>query len=159
MTRTWIGVDLSKDCLDICDPRRGEARIANEPAAIVRWLAGLGVDDAVVYEATSGCDRPLRLALDRAGRAGVRLNPLHAWHFARSLNLPKTDRVAQTCAPSARRGDARPARRRTRVSTRAARNCARWSSAATSSSAWRRKRRTASPPARCPSSPATSVPS
>jgi transposase len=23
----------------------------------------------------------------------VRLNPLHAWHFARSLNLPKTDRV------------------------------------------------------------------
>ena len=93
MTRTWIGVDLSKDALDICDPRRGEARIANEPAAIVRWLAGLGVDDAVVYEATSGCDRPLRLALDRAGRPGVRLNPLHAWHFARSLNLPKTDRL------------------------------------------------------------------
>jgi transposase len=24
---------------------------------------------------------------------GRRLNPLHAWHFARSLNLPKTDRV------------------------------------------------------------------
>ena len=23
----------------------------------------------------------------------MRLNPLHAWHFARSLNLPKTDRV------------------------------------------------------------------
>jgi transposase len=93
MTRNHIGVDLSKDFLDICDPRRGEARIANEPAAIAGWMAGLGPDDTIVYEATSRCDRPLRLALDAAGRPGVRLNPLHAWHFARSLNLAKTDRV------------------------------------------------------------------
>jgi transposase len=49
----------------------------------------------IVYEATSRCDRPLRLALRKARGSGVRLNPLHAWHFARSLNLPKTDRVAQ----------------------------------------------------------------
>ena len=93
MTRNHIGVDLSKDVLDICDPRRGEARIDNEPAAIARWLAGLGPNDVIVYEATSACDRPLRLALASADHAGVRLNPLHAWHFARSLNLPKTDRV------------------------------------------------------------------
>lgn len=93
MTRNHIGVDLSKDVLDICDPRRGEARIANEPKAIAGWLAGLGPDDTIVYEATSGCDRPLRLALSSAGQLGARLNPLHAWHFARSLNLPKTDRV------------------------------------------------------------------
>ena len=93
MTRNHIGVDLSKDVLDICDPRRGEAQVANRPAAIARWLAGLGADDIIVYEATSGCDRVLRIALGKAGRPGVRLNPLHAWHFARSLNLPKTDRV------------------------------------------------------------------
>lgn len=93
MTRNHIGVDLSKDFLDICDPRRGEARLANEPAAIAAWLAGLGPDDMIVYEATSRCDRPLRLALRKARGSGVRLNPLHAWHFARSLNLPKTDRV------------------------------------------------------------------
>jgi transposase len=93
MTRNYIGVDLSKDVLDICDPRRGEARIANEPKAIAGWMAGLGPGDVIVYEATSSCDRPLRLALRGAGGAGVRLNPLHAWHFARSLNLPKTDRV------------------------------------------------------------------
>jgi transposase len=93
MTRNHIGVDLSKDVLDICDPRRGEARIANQPAAIAGWLAGLGADDMIVYEATSRCDRPLRLALRKARGAGVRRNPLHAWHFARSLNLPKTDRV------------------------------------------------------------------
>jgi transposase len=93
MARNHIGVDLSKDVLDICDPRRGATRIANRPAALRRWLAGFGPDDMVVYEATSGCDRRLRLALDAAGLAGVRVNPLHAWHFARSLNLPKTDRV------------------------------------------------------------------
>ena len=93
MTRNHIGVDLSKDALDICDPRRGEARVANTCAAIARWLAGLGAEDVIVYEATSGCDRVLRIALGKAGRPGVRLNPLHAWHFARSLNLPKTDRV------------------------------------------------------------------
>ena len=47
----------------------------------------------MVFEATSGCDRPVRAGLEAAGRDFVRLNPLHAWHFARSLNLAKTDRV------------------------------------------------------------------
>lgn len=93
MTRNHIGVDLSKDFLDICDPRRGEARVANEPKAIAAWMTGLGADDVIVYEATSRCDRPLRLALRAAGHPGVRLNPLHAWHFARSLNRAKTDRL------------------------------------------------------------------
>ena len=93
MTRNHIGVDLSKDSLDICDPRRGEARVPNEPAAIAGWLAGLGPDDVIVYEATSVCDRTLRLALGTADHPGVRLNPLHAWHFARSLNRAKTDRL------------------------------------------------------------------
>jgi transposase len=99
MPRNYIGVDLSKDALDICDPRRGEARVANDPAAISGWIAGLDASDLAVYEATSGCDDALRLALDEAGRAGKRLNPLHAWHFARSLNRAKTDRLdAETLA-------------------------------------------------------------
>ena len=63
MARNYIGVDLSKDVLDICDPARGVARVANEPVAIARWLAGLGGDDLLVYEATSRCDRRLRRAL------------------------------------------------------------------------------------------------
>lgn len=58
-----------------------------------RWLAGLRPDDFIVYAAASGCDRALRRALDAAGRSGKRFSPLHAWHFACSLNLPKTDRV------------------------------------------------------------------
>lgn len=93
MTRNYIGVDLSKDTFDVHDPLRGKARIANEPPAIAGWIAGLGPDDMIVFEATSGCDRPLRLGLDAAGQPGARVNPLHAWHFARSLNLAKTDRL------------------------------------------------------------------
>ena len=93
MTRNHIGVDLSKDAIDVFDPRRGETRIVNQPKAIARWAARLGPDDFVVFEATSGCDQAVRAVLEAAGRDFVPLNPLHAWHFARSLNLPKTDRV------------------------------------------------------------------
>lgn len=95
MTRNHIGVDLSKDFLDVCDPRRGAARVPNRPEEVSGWVAGLGPDDVIVFEATSGCDRVLRRAVQAAGIPGVQLNPLHAWHFARSLNLAKTDRVAQ----------------------------------------------------------------
>lgn len=93
MTRNHIGVDLAKDHLEIFDPQRGAARVANRPGAIARWRAGLGAADLVVYEATSGCDRPLRVALARAGLAGARANPLHVWHYARSRNRAKTDRL------------------------------------------------------------------
>jgi transposase len=93
MARNYIGVDLSKDALDVCDPVRGVSRIANNPAVVAGWLGSLGADDLVVFEATSRCDRTLRRALRSTARAGAQLNPLHAWHFARSLNLPKTDKV------------------------------------------------------------------
>ncbi len=78
MSRNDIGVDLSKDALDIHVLSRGVARIANEPGAIARWPAGLGPDDFIVYEATSGCDGALRRALDAACRPGKRFNPGHA---------------------------------------------------------------------------------
>lgn len=71
--------------------RRGAG--GDRPKAIARWLAGLGEVDFVVYEATSGCDRSLRVALAEAGRPGARVNPLHAWHYARSRNRAKTDRL------------------------------------------------------------------
>lgn len=93
MTQNYIGVDLSKDWLDIFNPREGHDRIRNTDTDIRRWLAGLSDQDLIVFEATSLCDgRILRLA-SAHGRPFHRLNPLHGWHFARSLNLPKTDRV------------------------------------------------------------------
>ena len=142
MTRNHIGVDLSKDVLDICDPRRGEARVANEPAAIAGWLAGLGPDDLVVYEATSGCDRPLRLALARPASpacGSIRCTP--GTSPARST-APRPTGSMPRCSPaSAPSGSPR----RRAAPTRPARSCASSSSAATSSSAWRCRRRTASP--------------
>ena len=142
MTRNHIGVDLSKDALDVFDPRRGETRIVNQPKAIARWAARLGPDDFVVFEATSGCDRAVRAGLEAAGRDFVRLNPLHAWHFARSLNL-REDRPGRRAhaRPPRRRA---PARLRTRTATPPGRSCARSASAATSSSACSARRRTAS---------------
>ncbi|WP_424928833.1 IS110 family transposase [Amaricoccus tamworthensis] len=93
MTRIFVGVDLSKDWLDIFDPRRGNIRRANTPAGVKRFLSELDRGDMVVFEATSGCDGLLLRSALGAGIPFHRVNPLHAWHFARSLNLPKTDRV------------------------------------------------------------------
>lgn len=93
MTRNHIGVDLSKDWLDIYDPRSGGARIANTDRAITTFLGALGAQDMLVFEATSLCDQRIVQLASAAGQPFHRLNPLHGWHFARSLNLPKTDRV------------------------------------------------------------------
>lgn len=93
MTRTHIGVDLSKDWLDVFHPIDGPARIANTGPALRAWLQRLGPEDLPVFEATSGCDGLLLREAARLRRPVHRANPLHAWHFARSLNLPKTDRV------------------------------------------------------------------
>ncbi len=93
MTQNYIGVDLSKDWLDIFDPRAGHARVANTAPGVRAWLRRLGPGELPVFEATSGCDGHILREAERAGRPVCRLNPLHAWHFAQSLNLPKTDRV------------------------------------------------------------------
>lgn len=93
MTQNHIGVDLSQDWIDIHDPLRGDLRIANRETAIGDWLATVGRDGLLVFEATSGCDGALLRRATAAGRPFHRINPLHAWHFARSLNLPRTDRV------------------------------------------------------------------
>lgn len=93
MTRTYIGVDLSKDWLDIHDPRSGHSRLPNQEAALRRWLSNLPSDSFLVFEATSLCDQLILRLASALGRPFHRLNPLHGWHFGRSLNLPKTDRI------------------------------------------------------------------
>lgn len=92
MAQTSIGVDLSKDWLDIFDPRHGHSRVANRTAEISAWLQTIGPEAFVVFEATSGCDGPLLRLASAAGQPFHRLNPLHGWHFSRSLNRAKTDR-------------------------------------------------------------------
>lgn len=94
MPQTYIGCDISKDRLDLFDPDIGRATAhANSAAGIKALFKACNPDSILVFEATSGCDQALLKACAVAGRRFVRLNPLHAWHFAQSLNLPKTDRV------------------------------------------------------------------
>lgn len=93
MARNDIGVDISKDWLDIHDRQRGEVRIDNAVPALRRWLGGLGPDDFLVIEATSRCDKLLRALAAEACVGYARVNPLHSWHYAQSHNLAKTDRV------------------------------------------------------------------
>ena len=93
MTHFAIGVDLSKDWIDIYHPLTGAARLRNCEAELRPWLQTLPREAQLVFEATSlSDDLILRLASAR-GQPFHRLNPLHGWHFGRSLNLPKTDRV------------------------------------------------------------------
>lgn len=60
MTRNHIGVDLSKDWLDVFDPEQDAAfRVANREEAIRDWIGGLPAGAMIVCEATSGCDEAL----------------------------------------------------------------------------------------------------
>jgi len=94
MAKNFIGIDLSKARLDIHDPQTGkDSCCPNARTGLRRFVRGLGPDDIPVFEATSGCDRLLIEELTLGKRRFVRVNPLHAWHYAQSLNLPKTDRV------------------------------------------------------------------
>ena len=93
MTHNYIGVDLSKEWLDIYNPESGFARIRNTEAELRGFLRGLGARDFLIFEATSLCDGPILRCASAAQVPFHRLNPLHGWHFSRSLNLPKTDRV------------------------------------------------------------------
>lgn len=93
MPQNYIGCDISKDRLDVFDPQRGATAYANSSAGIRSLLKACGPEGVLIFEATSGCDLALLKALAALDRPFVRLNPLHAWHFAQSLNLPKTDRV------------------------------------------------------------------
>jgi len=94
MPQTYIGCDLSRDRIDVFDPRIGHATShPNSPAGLKALFEACRPEAILVVEATSGCDQALLRACTTAARPFVRLNPLHAWHFAQSLNLPKTDRT------------------------------------------------------------------
>jgi transposase len=93
MTQNYIGVDLSKDWIDIFDPSHGHHRLPNRAAELRRWLGALPANSFLVFEATSLCDGLILRLATEIGQPFHRLNPLHGWHFASSLNLPKTDRV------------------------------------------------------------------
>ena len=95
MQDLFIGVDISKDWLDIHHPKQPPVRIANTPAAARRFADACHREGAwVIFEATGGYDRALRDALERVGAKFSRVNPRQARDFARAMGvIGKTDRV------------------------------------------------------------------
>ncbi len=96
MTQHTIGIDVSKDSLDVhrqsdCDERR----FANSKAgfkSLMRWIGK--VPARIVFEPTGPYHRALEGALAKAGHAVVKVNPRQARRFAEATGkLAKTDRL------------------------------------------------------------------
>lgn len=87
-----FGVDVAKAWIDVAGPD-GYRRVSNQDlvafAQAVRAVHGV-----VVFEASGGCEAPLRVALGEAGVPAIRVNPRRSRAFANSLGrLAKTDKV------------------------------------------------------------------
>ena len=95
MQDLFIGVDISKNWLDIHHPNQPPVQIANTPVAMRRFAGACRREGAwVIFEATGGYDRALRDALERVGAKFSRINPRQARDFARAMGvIGKTDRV------------------------------------------------------------------
>lgn len=93
MTENVFGVDVAKAWIDVVGPDGSHRRVANpELPAFAAEVAAVG--GKAVFEATGGCEEPLRLALAAAGARAVRVNPRQARAFARGMGQQaKTDRV------------------------------------------------------------------
>lgn len=96
MTKSTIGVDISKDHLDACRWPGGETtRVTNDPAGhrrLIRWIGG---DVArVAFEATGAYHAAFERALHRADVPYSKLNPARVRRFAEAIGTQaKTDRV------------------------------------------------------------------
>ena len=95
MTNSTIGVDISKDRLDVFRMRDGvSCSFANDKAghkAFIGWIGQIG--ERIVYEATGAYHRSLEARLDEAGFPLVKVNPRQARRFAEATGkLAKTDR-------------------------------------------------------------------
>lgn len=88
-----IGIDVSKDWLDIFDAATGTPqRLANRPGEIARFAAALPAGSRVVFEATAPYDAALRQCLQAHDLHVRRINPARARDFARYAGfLAKTD--------------------------------------------------------------------
>lgn len=96
MTQHSIGIDISKDTLDVCKhPGGAEKQFANTKAGHKAFVAWIDVDTCrVIYEPTGAYHRALELTLAKAGVAVVKVNPRQARRFAEATGkFAKTDRL------------------------------------------------------------------
>lgn len=95
MQDVFIGVDVSKDTLDIAgSPAKGHLSIANGQREIVRWLKSLPQGAYVAMESTGRYHQLLAKLTREAGLHVYVLNPKRIWHAARGDGRrSKTDRI------------------------------------------------------------------
>ena len=93
----FVGIDVSKDTLDICLlPDKTTWKTLNNEPAIGELITQLAQNppERIVLEATGNYEKPLLLALIKAGLPVARVNARQVRHFARSKNiLAKTDKL------------------------------------------------------------------
>lgn len=97
INQTNVGIDVSKDWLDIVALPSGETwRTKNEREAIRELINKLEqlMPERIVVEATGGYEQMLAVQLYLAGLPLCRVNPKRVRYFARSLGqLAKTDKL------------------------------------------------------------------
>ena len=100
MAGPFVGVDVSRDWLDVALRPGPSFRLPNDPAghaALAARLAPLA-PALVLMEATGGLEVPALAALAAAGVPVAAVNPRQARDFAKSMNrLAKTDRIDAEC--------------------------------------------------------------
>lgn len=94
LPRTYIGVDVAKDWIDVFDPTTSRhERIPTDIRSLRRFAATVG-SSIVILEASGGYERPVIKVLSDAGRHATCVNPRQAREFARATGrLAKSDRV------------------------------------------------------------------
>ena len=99
MTEITIGIDISKERIDVHRLPDGETRqFVNDKTglkAFLSWLDRSGEPPArIVFEATGAYHRALERRLAEAGLPAVKVNPRNARRFAEATGrLAKTDRI------------------------------------------------------------------
>ena len=91
-----IGIDISKDWLDVFAAPEGRAsRLSNDAAGFRKLIAWIGPEvDRIAYEPTGPFHRDLEDTLLKAGLPLYAINPFQVRSFARSLGRrAKTDAV------------------------------------------------------------------
>jgi transposase len=94
---TFVGIDVSKDHLDVALRPSGEAcRFANSEAGIAALVARLqaSAPELIVLESTGGYEKPVAVALTEAKLRARIVDPARARSFAKSLGEhSKTDAI------------------------------------------------------------------
>src|SRR5512144_2938245 len=96
-TSSYVGIDVSKDRLDVAVLGEGQAKQVNNPQAgiaqLVTWLQGWQ-PELIVVEATGGYQRGVVEGLFQAGLPVAVVNPARVRQFARACGLlAKTDKL------------------------------------------------------------------